>query len=70
MKCPSCGVDDNRVIGHGITTPNSYKRYRRCLYCGRTFKTVEYASIDFPLTSDGRILKTTRKRRKFNDSVE
>lgn len=44
MKCPYCKVDKNEVYA---TEPrynsmhDDYKRYRRCLNCGRNFTTHE-----------------------------
>lgn len=45
MNCPNCNTDNNRVTG----VPRSvnkrsidFRRYRKCLTCGKYFKTVEY----------------------------
>ena len=44
MKCPYCGFDQNRVVGKR-KDPYAPKhiniRYRKCMKCGRNFKTTE-----------------------------
>lgn len=57
MKCPFCHEDKNKVTGRGEVTQYSHTRYRRCLNCGKRFKTVEYFQPDFPKTIDGRIVR-------------
>lgn len=61
MKCPYCGIDNNRVYGHGVELEFSYKRYRKCLSCGRNFKTYEYYTPDLPTDCNGRINGLRRK---------
>jgi transcriptional regulator NrdR family protein len=40
ITCPTCGERHTKVIG-GFTYGDGYVRQRRCLDCGRRFKTVE-----------------------------
>ena len=43
MKCPFCNSDKIKVYS-GRHIDGSYLRYRRCLDCYKTFKTVESLS--------------------------
>ena len=45
MNCPNCGKDRNTVTGasKSINARSiDYHRYRKCLICGKYFKTVEF----------------------------
>ena len=42
MKCPLCGVDDDKVIdSRGAEDGGAIRRRRECLGCGRRFTTFE-----------------------------
>jgi transcriptional repressor NrdR len=42
MKCPLCGVDDDKVIdSRGAEDGGAIRRRRECLACGRRFTTFE-----------------------------
>lgn len=41
MKCPKCGVDNNRVKDSRNTKLGNTWRARKCLNCGSIFETME-----------------------------
>lgn len=41
MKCPNCKNEMNYVYGGSPNEDGTYRRYRRCYFCGYTFRTVE-----------------------------
>ena len=41
MKCPNCGIDDDKVIDSRPTENASIRRRRECKACGRRFTTYE-----------------------------
>ena len=46
MKCPYCGMDQNKVqIKHELEDGSS-KRKRVCLLCGKRFNTLERYSVE------------------------
>ena len=77
MKCPFCGILDNKVIDSRLGKDAlSIRRRRECIKCGRRFTTYEKVEEQIPLLikKDGRreafnrekirvgILKATQKR--------
>ena len=41
MKCPKCGVDNNKVVDSRSRQRTQYRR-RMCQNCGEKFSTTEY----------------------------
>jgi len=57
MKCPSCGVLDNKVIDSRLSANGEVTRRRReCEKCGRRYTTYERVEIELPhiVKRDGR----------------
>ena len=50
MKCPKCGVDDDKVLdSRSARDGAAIRRRRECVECGRRFSTREYVELQ-PLT--------------------
>jgi len=71
MRCPFCGVDNDRVLDSRSSADGRVVRRRRqCQSCGRKFTTKEYI-IDIPIMvvkSDGR--KESFNREKLLRGIE
>lgn len=66
MKCPFCGVVDNKVIDSRLSKDaNTIRRRRECIVCSRRFTTYEHIE-DMPIM----IIKKDGRREVFsNDKV-
>ncbi|GAC1352605.1 MAG: hypothetical protein NVSMB1_17140 [Polyangiales bacterium] len=64
MKCPSCGVLDNKVIDSRLAQGGEVTRRRReCDGCGRRYTTYEHVEEAFPL-----IIKKDGRRENYDRS--
>lgn len=62
MRCPSCGVDDDKVVdSRPIDTGGAIRRRRECLGCNERFSTIERPSLP-PLD----VSKRSGEVRSFN----
>ena len=62
MKCPFCGVVDNKVIDSRLSKdPNTIRRRRECIVCNRRFTTYEHIE-DIPIM----IIKKDGRREVFD----
>jgi|UniRef100_A0A7V5XYX2 transcriptional repressor NrdR len=62
MKCPNCGVDNDRVIdSRQVLEGEAIRRRRECLYCGFRFTTFEYIE-QIPLM----VIKSDGRREPYN----
>lgn len=49
MRCPACGSEDTQVTETRVSEDGvEIRRRRRCLACGRRFKTVERIELSLP----------------------
>ncbi len=71
MKCPACGIDEDRVVDTRLVQDGkAVRRKRHCLRCGRRFFTVEAIedkSVSV-IKSDGR--REPYDRRKLIRSIQ
>ncbi|MCS7250253.1 MAG: transcriptional regulator NrdR [candidate division WOR-3 bacterium] len=62
MKCPNCGVDNDRVIdSRPVLGGEAIRRRRECLGCGQRFTTFEYIE-QIPLM----VIKSDGRREPYN----
>ena len=62
MKCPFCGISDNKVIDSRLSKDgNAIRRRRECIECSRRFTTYEHLE-DIPIM----IIKKDGRREIFN----
>ncbi len=50
--CQHCGCWDSRVM-QGWSHPDGYVRRRKCLKCGKTFRTIEQTAADTSIDVSG-----------------
>jgi len=62
MKCPYCKKNNNRV--YAAKSSENYKRYRKCLHCGKAFSTIEMYVPEEEVRQQAKeqILKTKKRR--------
>lgn len=85
MKCPSCGIDEDRVVdSRSVREGKAVRRRRRCLECGHRFTTYEYVepASFLVIKNDGRreqyrrekliggILRACEKRPISQDAID
>ena len=63
MRCPACASDDTQVTESRVSDDAvEIRRRRRCLACGRRFKTVERIELSLPT-----VVKKNGARLEFDD---
>jgi transcriptional repressor NrdR len=63
MRCPACASDDTQVTETRVSDDAvEIRRRRRCLACGRRFKTVERIELSLPT-----VVKKNGARLEFDD---
>ncbi len=65
MRCPACGSEDTQVTETRVSEDGvEIRRRRRCLACGRRFKTVERIELSLPyvVKKDGSRLEFDEKK--------
>jgi transcriptional repressor NrdR len=63
MLCPSCGSEDTQVTETRVSEDGvEIRRRRRCLACGRRFKTVERIELSLPA-----VVKKNGARLEFDE---
>ena len=63
MRCPACASDDTQVTETRVSDDAvALRRRRRCLACGRRFKTVERIELSLPT-----VVKKNGARLEFDD---
>ncbi len=63
MRCPACGSEDTHVTETRVSEDGAdIRRRRRCLACGRRFKTVERIELSLPY-----VVKKNGARLEFDE---
>lgn len=63
MRCPACGSEDTQVTETRVSEDGvEIRRRRRCLACGRRFKTVERVELSLPY-----VVKKNGARLEFDE---